>query len=124
MIKYLLIIALYISTGLFLFHVKNAVMSIENSILDVFKETEEIREDLHILHAEWAYLNNRDRLETLAKKFLPGFSAFSKSQIAFIKKHKKNNIKTIDITTQKHNINKNEIADLNKVINDVMGVDE
>jgi hypothetical protein len=56
--------------GIALFHIKYQVMKIENMLSSTHKELFRTEEAIHLLHAEWAYLNDPKRLKRLASKHL------------------------------------------------------
>ncbi|MEB3702907.1 putative secreted (periplasmic) protein [Candidatus Bealeia paramacronuclearis] len=56
--------------GFALFQVKYEVQSLEEGISKTLHLMAEEKEALHILKAEWAYLNEPRRLQALAEKFL------------------------------------------------------
>ncbi|MEG3618811.1 hypothetical protein V5T82_10125 [Magnetovibrio sp. PR-2] len=53
-----------------LFSVKYQVHELEDNHTRLLKELDEERRALHVLHAEWATLNDPRRLETLASEHL------------------------------------------------------
>lgn len=56
--------------GIALFHTKYQVMKVENMLSSTHKELLKTEEAIHLLHAEWAYLNDPKRLKMLASKHL------------------------------------------------------
>jgi|LNAP01.1.fsa_nt_gb hypothetical protein len=66
-IFYLIITA---GLGIALFHTKYQVMKIENMLSNTHKDLLKTEEAIHLLHAEWAYLNDPKRLQILASKHL------------------------------------------------------
>jgi len=56
--------------GFALFQVKYEVQSMEEKISRTLHLMAEEKESLHILKAEWTYLNEPKRLQTLAEKYL------------------------------------------------------
>ena len=56
--------------GFALFQVKYEVQSLEEGISRTLHQIAEEKETLHILKAEWAYLNEHKRLQVLAEKYL------------------------------------------------------
>lgn len=56
--------------GGFLFHVKYQVVELEGQLKKINEQTLHAQEAIHVLKAEWAYLNKPERLETLAKRYL------------------------------------------------------
>ncbi len=57
-----------LSMGLYL--VKYSVQNIQRDVSEVKTELAEEKESLHLLNAEWAYLNRPDRLQQLAARHL------------------------------------------------------
>ncbi|MBL0941191.1 MAG: hypothetical protein IBJ00_00425 [Alphaproteobacteria bacterium] len=58
------------SLGIALFHIKYQVIKLENMLSSTHKELFRTEEAIHLLHAEWAYLNDPKRLKILASKHL------------------------------------------------------
>jgi cell division protein FtsL len=58
-------------TGIAVFSVKSAVAGLEEELLRVRKEVAHDQEAIHVLNAEWSYLNQPTRLAELAKRHLP-----------------------------------------------------
>jgi cell division protein FtsL len=58
-------------TGVAVFSVKAAVAGLEEELLRVRKEIARDHEAIHVLNAEWSYLNQPTRLAELAKRHLP-----------------------------------------------------
>lgn len=56
--------------GIMLFHIKYQVLSLEQSLTQVHQEIFKAEESLHLLRAEWAYLNDPKRLQKLAMEHL------------------------------------------------------
>lgn len=56
--------------GFLLFQVKYAVVEIEENLSRATAQMQKERENLHVLKAEWSLLNDPQRLEKLAEKFL------------------------------------------------------
>lgn len=53
-----------------LYKVKYQVQAVKNEIAATSRELEREREALHVVNAEWAYLNRPQRLQVLASKYL------------------------------------------------------
>lgn len=64
------IIVLALIVGFVLFHVKYRVADAEAEFAKVSKLIKQERENMHILRAEWTYLNEPKRLQALAQKYL------------------------------------------------------
>ena len=63
--------ALIVPLSLLLYHTADRVKTTEDNLRHTRIAIEEERQNLHILAAEWAYLTDPTRLETLAAKHLP-----------------------------------------------------
>lgn len=66
----LLWIVLAAAVGFGLFHVKYKVQALEEKLAHLNTQIVHDQEQLHVLHAEWAYLNRPKRLEDLNSRFL------------------------------------------------------
>ncbi len=53
-----------------LYKVKYQVQTMKNEVASTSRELEKEREALHVVNAEWAYLNRPQRLQMLASKYL------------------------------------------------------
>lgn len=53
-----------------LYMVKYQVQSLKTQVAQTARELEAEREALHVVSAEWSYLNRPERLKTLAAKYL------------------------------------------------------
>lgn len=69
--------------GFGLFHVKYKVQALEEELARLNSEIVQGQEQLHVLHAEWSYLNRPDRLEELNTRFL-GLGPMTPKQIGRI----------------------------------------
>lgn len=58
------------SIGMSLFYVKYQVLGLEGELSNIHQEIFKTEEALHLLRAEWAYLNDPARLKVLASKHL------------------------------------------------------
>jgi hypothetical protein len=75
---------LTVAVALFLlYHVKYKVESVRSQVRETARELESEREALHVVAAEWAYLNRPERLRSLADKYLSS-SGVTVDQIAEI----------------------------------------
>lgn len=64
-----------------LYKVKYQVQALKNEVASVSRQLEHEREALHVVNAEWAYLNRPERLQRLAGKYLAA-TDLTVSQIA------------------------------------------
>ena len=56
--------------GFILFKVKYEVVEIEKDLAQAKKQIASEKEMIHVLHAEWSHLNEPQRLQKLAEKYL------------------------------------------------------
>lgn len=56
--------------GFVLFQVKYAVVEIEQKLAQTLQQIKREKDNIHILKAEWSHLNEPQRLQKLAEKFL------------------------------------------------------
>lgn len=72
MIRPLTFVSLIVAAGagLHLYQVKHSVSMLDRELHKVNRQTEEVRERTQILHAEWALLNEPDRLRQVAQRHL------------------------------------------------------
>lgn len=56
--------------GFGLFHVKYQVQTLEDRLAKVNRAIVREQEQIHVLRAEWSYLDRPERIEQLAKKYL------------------------------------------------------
>jgi hypothetical protein len=63
-------ICLAVAVGFGLFHVKYKVQALEEELARLNGQIVHEQEQLHVLRAEWAYLNRPERLEDLNGRFL------------------------------------------------------
>jgi cell division protein FtsL len=66
-IAWMLLVAV---SGYAMFQVKYEVMQLEDELTRVNHQIAQSREAIHVLNAEWSYLNQPARLDQLAKRFL------------------------------------------------------
>ncbi|WP_408015564.1 cell division protein FtsL, partial [Rhodovarius lipocyclicus] len=62
------------------YQVKQSVKALEGQLRDIRRQTEEAQERTQNLQAEWARLNDQDRLRGLAERQLPGLVPMQSSQ--------------------------------------------
>ncbi len=67
-------ISLCVASGFALFSIAFAVEDLESELAAINSDIERERESLHVLNAEWTYLNRPDRIEDLARQLLPEFA--------------------------------------------------
>ena len=66
----ILSIGLALAAGAGVFHLKHEVMLLEQQLNHVNRATLEDQEAIHVLQADWTYLNEPRRLEALTHKYL------------------------------------------------------
>ncbi len=76
-------IGLAAAVGFGLFHVKYKVQALEDDLARLNAGIVAGQEQLHVMRAEWAYLNRPDRLEELNARFL-GLGPLAPAQIGRI----------------------------------------
>ncbi|MBI2707352.1 MAG: hypothetical protein HYX35_03445 [Proteobacteria bacterium] len=64
------LILLALGIGFVLFKVKYEVVEIEEKFLKTLAQVTKEEENIHILKAEWSHLNEPQRLQSLANKYL------------------------------------------------------
>ncbi|WP_230166868.1 hypothetical protein, partial [Roseomonas sp. CECT 9278] len=57
--------------GLYLYQVKHSVAQLDRELRGINRQTEQARERTQVLRAEWALLNEPDRLRQVAQRHLP-----------------------------------------------------
>ena len=67
-----------------MFHVGFAVERLETRIAAVQEKSAAEREAIHVLRAEWSYLNRPDRLAELAEQLLPHLQPPAADQVGSI----------------------------------------
>jgi hypothetical protein len=67
--------------GSALFLIKHEVKDLETRLTAVHREIEQRQEDIHVLNAEWSFLNDPVRLQDLAQRHL-GMRAMAPTQMA------------------------------------------
>ncbi len=76
----LLIVLLAVSLSLTLFTVKYQVQDMEDQLFGLNRSITDDRQAIHVLKAEWSYLNQPTRLKTLAGRYL-GMTAIDSRQV-------------------------------------------
>jgi len=69
------------AVGIGLFLVKHEVKDMEGRLAGINQEVQRNREEIHVLNAEWSYLNDPARLRELAQKYL-GMRPLGPTQVA------------------------------------------
>lgn len=62
--------ACILAASLGLYAVKYRVQTLQKEIAEVTRKLDAERESLHVVSAEWAYLNRPERLQALSEKYL------------------------------------------------------
>ena len=57
-----------------LFHIKYQAVHLEASLKSIERKQKEASQTIRLLRAEWACLNEPERLDQLVKKYLPDFA--------------------------------------------------
>jgi len=76
-------LAVIVIAAFMLYKVKYEVQSLKNQVAETSRELEQEKQALHVVAAEWAYLNRPERLQKLAVKYLAA-SDVTVNQIADI----------------------------------------
>ena len=76
----LLIALLAVSLSLTMFMVKYQVQDMEDQLLGLNRSITDDRQAIHVLKAEWSYLNEPSRLKILAERYL-GMTAIDSRQV-------------------------------------------
>ena len=76
----LLIALLAVSLSLTLFTVKYQVQDMEDRLVGLNRSITDDRQAIHVLKAEWSYLNEPSRLRILAERYL-GLTAIDSRQV-------------------------------------------
>ena len=76
----ILIVLLAGSIGLTLFVVKYQVQDFEGELVEYNRALSDNRQAIHVLKAEWSYLNEPSRLKILAERYL-GMTAIDSRQV-------------------------------------------
>lgn len=69
------------ATGYTLFHITFEVEALENELARLNKQIVEEQEAVHVLEAEWSYLNRPERIEQLSETFLPMLGRVNPAQV-------------------------------------------
>ncbi|MCQ8277192.1 ABC transporter permease [Acetobacteraceae bacterium KSS8] len=68
------------ASGLYLYSEKHRTTLLDQKISHIVADTQQIRERTAMLRAEWALLNQPDRLQQLSTRFLPQLTAMAPTQ--------------------------------------------
>ena len=68
------------TSGLYLYTEKHRTTVLDQQISKIVQDTQHVRERTAMLRAEWALLNQPDRLQALAGRFLPGLRPLAPTQ--------------------------------------------
>jgi len=93
------ILALFV--GFVLFKVKYEVIEVEQKLAETLSQTEREKENIHILKAEWSHLNEPQRLQKLAEKYLD-IVPMKTDQIAAISNEREVETNFNDVLAQPH----------------------
>ena len=63
-----------------MFHITFEVEKLESRLHQINREIAREQEAIHVLQAEWSYLNRPSRLETLSQELLPNLSPVAAAQ--------------------------------------------
>jgi hypothetical protein len=74
-------VMLFGATGYTLFHITFQVEMMEGELSRLNQEIIKEQEAVHVLKAEWSYLNRPARVETLSKEWLPMLGRISPAQV-------------------------------------------
>lgn len=90
MIRYgtFLLISIFIVSVFGLFQIKYSVQYLDRDVEELKRQLEEEKAAIHVLKAEWAFLNNPQRLKSLSKRYL----SLEEIKISQIKQINKNAI--------------------------------
>ncbi len=59
-----------VSTVFGLFHIQNKVKNLKKDLVELHRQLAEDKSVIHVLKAEWAYLNQPSRIKKLANSYL------------------------------------------------------
>ncbi len=69
-IRHVLILVLFVISVFGLFQIKFKVQNLHLEVAELKRSLEHEKNSIHVLKAEWAYLNQPERLQRLAEKYL------------------------------------------------------
>lgn len=73
-----------VAAAFMLYMVKYQVMSLKSQVAETSHQLESEKEALHVVAAEWAYLNRPERLQALAAQYLPPAADITADKVAEI----------------------------------------
>lgn len=74
------LLAMIAGVGLYL--LKHDVQTMEDQLARLNRQITKDRTEIHVLQAEWTYLNDPERLRDLVAKHLPGLKPVSSTQVS------------------------------------------
>ena len=74
-------VMLFGATGYTLFHITFEVEALEAELTRLNRQIVKEQEAVHVLEAEWSYLNRPERIETLSETLLPMLGQVNPSQV-------------------------------------------
>lgn len=74
-------VMLAVSTGYTLFHITFQVEALETELSELNRQIVKEQEAVHVLEAEWAYLNRPERIEKLSETLLPMLQRVDPAQV-------------------------------------------
>ena len=72
------------AAGIAMFHVTFKVEQLEAELKDLNRQIVKEQETIHVLKAEWHYLNRPQRLEALSAELLPSMTPLAATKITLI----------------------------------------
>ena len=69
-IRYIIFLFLFIGSTFALFQIKFKVQQLNREVVELKQQLDREKNLIHVLKAEWAYLNQPERLQRLTEKFL------------------------------------------------------
>lgn len=74
-------VLLIVVAGYAMLHVSMEVEGLEDQLSDLNRQAMQEQEAIHVLRAEWSYLNRPDRLSELSRELLPNLQPPAVNQI-------------------------------------------
>lgn len=74
-------VMLFSATGYTLFHITFEVEALESELTRLNRQIVKEQEAVHVLEAEWSYLNRPERIEKLSETLLPMLGQVNPSQV-------------------------------------------